>query len=167
MISTSSVAEKNASGLKPMQIDAARYKPLLQGEKDQRHQEGLCFYCSKSKHKLLECLIKPNKIEGSKCNFNGEWNIGKWRCLVTIGTMKLDATKSKDKGLFVSSNPTPCSIFHVHIKTSDCEFFSEALLDIGASICFMDKDFTLKHSLELIGKVHPIPVEVIDGQPLA
>jgi hypothetical protein len=31
----------------------------------------------------------------------------------------------------------------------------------------MDKDFVLKHSLELIGKAHPAPVEVIDGRPLA
>jgi hypothetical protein len=33
MISTSSATEKNASGPEPMQIDAAQYKPLSQGEK--------------------------------------------------------------------------------------------------------------------------------------
>jgi hypothetical protein len=81
--------------------------------------------------------------------------------------MRLDATKSKEKGLFVSSDLTPCFIFHVHIKTLDCEFSSEALLDIGAFAYFMDKDFTMKHSLELIGKAHPAHVEVIDGRPLA
>jgi hypothetical protein len=59
MISTSSVAEKNTSGPEPMQIDAARYKPLSQGKKDRHRQEGLCFYCGSSKHKLLECPIKP------------------------------------------------------------------------------------------------------------
>jgi hypothetical protein len=102
-----------------------------------------------------------------KCNFNGEWNIGKWRCPVTIGTKRLDATKSKEKGLFVSSDPTPCFIFSVHIKTLDCKFFNEALLDTGASAYFMDKDFALKHSLELIGKAHLAPVEIIDGRSLA
>jgi hypothetical protein len=81
--------------------------------------------------------------------------------------MRLDATKSKEKGLFVSLDPTPCFIFHVHIKTLDCEFSSQALLDTGASTCFMDKDFALKHSLELIGKAHPTLVEVFDGWPLA
>jgi hypothetical protein len=81
--------------------------------------------------------------------------------------MRLDATKSKEKGLFVSSNPTPCFTFHVYIKRLDCEFSSDALLDIGTSACFMDKDFALKHSLELIEKVHPAPVEVIDGRPFA
>jgi hypothetical protein len=77
--------------------------------------------------------------------------------------MRLDATKSKEKGLFASSNPMPCFTFPIHIKTLNCEFSSDALLDTRASACFMDKDFALKHSLELIGKAHPAPMEVIDG----
>jgi hypothetical protein len=81
--------------------------------------------------------------------------------------MRLDATKSKEKDLFVSSDPMPCITFHVHIKTLDCEFSSDALLDTGASACFMDKDFALKHSFELIELAHSTPVEVIDGWPLA
>jgi hypothetical protein len=80
--------------------------------------------------------------------------------------MRLDATKSKEKGFFVSLDPKPYFIFSILIKTLDCEFFSEALFDTKASKCFMGKDFALKHSLELIGKVHPAPVEVIDGRPL-
>jgi hypothetical protein len=81
--------------------------------------------------------------------------------------MRLDITKSKEKGFFVSSDPMPCFTFLVHIKTLDCEFSSEALLDTGASVCFTDKDFALKHSLELIGKAHPPLMEVINGRPLA
>jgi hypothetical protein len=41
-----------------------------------------------------------------------------------------------------------------------------ALLDSGASACFMDKDFVERHKLPLVAKKHPIPVEVIDGRPL-
>jgi hypothetical protein len=67
--------------------------------------------------------------------------------------MRLDAIKSKEKGFLVSSNLTPYFTFHVHIKTLDCKFFSEALLDTGASACFMDKDFAMKHSLELIKRL--------------
>jgi hypothetical protein len=76
--------------------------------------------------------------------------------------MRLDATKFKEKGLVVSSDPTPCYTFLVHIKILDCEFSSEVLLDTGASACFMGKDFAMKHGLELIGKVHATPMEVID-----
>jgi hypothetical protein len=81
--------------------------------------------------------------------------------------MRLDTTKSKEKCLFVSSNPMPCFIFPIHIKILDCEISNDALLDTRASVCFMDKDFVLKHSLELIEKAHPTPVEIIDGRPLA
>jgi hypothetical protein len=81
--------------------------------------------------------------------------------------MRLDTTKSKEKSLFVSSDPTPYFTFSVHIKILNCEFPNDPLLDIGASACFMDKDFALKHSLELIEKAHPTPVEVINGWPLA
>jgi hypothetical protein len=63
MISTSSTSEKNASGPEPMQIDAARYKPLSQWEKDRHRREGLCYYCGSSKHKLLECPIKPKELK--------------------------------------------------------------------------------------------------------
>jgi hypothetical protein len=102
-----------------------------------------------------------------KCNFNGEWNIGNRGCPVTVGTMRLDATKSKEKGLFVSSDPTPCFTFPICIKTLDYEYSSENLLNTRASACFMDKDFAMKHSLELIGKAHPVPMEVIDGRSLS
>jgi hypothetical protein len=63
MISISSASKKNASGPKSMQIDAIRYKPLIQGEKDQRRREGLCYYCGKSKYRLPEC---PIKLKGLK-----------------------------------------------------------------------------------------------------
>ena len=63
MISTSSTSEKNASGLESMQIDAARYKPLSQRGNDRRRQEGLCFYCGSSKHRLPECLFKPKGLK--------------------------------------------------------------------------------------------------------
>jgi hypothetical protein len=61
--------------------------------------------------------------------------------------MRLDTTKSKEKDLFVYSDPMPCFTFPVHNKTLDCEFSSEALLDTRVFTCSMDKDFAMKHSL--------------------
>ena len=46
-----------------MQIDATRYKPLLQGKNDKRCREGLCFYCGNSKHKLPKCPTKPKGLK--------------------------------------------------------------------------------------------------------
>jgi hypothetical protein len=77
--------------------------------------------------------------------------------------MRLDATKSKEKGLFISSDHTPCFTFPIHIKMFDCEFFSEVFLDTRVFACFMNDDFAMKHSLKLIEKTHLALVEVIDG----
>jgi hypothetical protein len=41
-----------------------------------------------------------------------------------------------------------------------------ALLDSGASACFMDKDFIDCHKLPLITKKYFTPIEVINGRPL-
>jgi hypothetical protein len=44
---------------------------------------------------------------------------------------------------------------------------SEAILDTGTSACFMDKDFAIKHGLELIREAHPALVEVILGDQVS
>ena len=41
-----------------------------------------------------------------------------------------------------------------------------ALLDSGATTCFMDVLFGHTHSINMVIKTKTIPVEVIDGQPL-
>jgi hypothetical protein len=41
-----------------------------------------------------------------------------------------------------------------------------ALLDSGASTCFLDEEFTKRHKIRLVQKSKPIYVEVIDGRPL-
>ena len=41
-----------------------------------------------------------------------------------------------------------------------------ALLDSGASACFLDEDFTKRHKILLVQKSKPVHEEVIDGRPL-
>jgi hypothetical protein len=48
------------------------------------------------------------------------------------------------------------------LDSSNIKF--HALLDSGASTCFMDKDFIDCHKLPLVTKKHPIPIEIIDGR---
>ena len=43
---------------------------------------------------------------------------------------------------------------------------TNALLDSGATICFMDERFAHTHSFPKITKTKPIPIGVIDGEPL-
>ena len=61
--------------------------------------------------------------------------------------MRSNTTKSKEKDLFIYSDPMPCFTSHVYNKTLDYEFSSEALLETRVFICSMDKDFVMKHSL--------------------
>ena len=41
-----------------------------------------------------------------------------------------------------------------------------ALLDSGASTCFLDEEFAKRHKIHLVQKSEPVHVEVIDGRPL-
>lgn len=43
----------------------------------------------------------------------------------------------------------------------------DALLDSGASACFIDEDFAKLHNFPLVKKLTPVHVEVIDGRPLS
>ena len=47
------------------------------------------------------------------------------------------------------------------------ELQADALLDLGASACFIDEKFTKLHNIPLLKKPKPVHVEVIDGRPLS
>ena len=82
--------------------------------------------------------------------------------------MRLDTIRPQpSKGLFLPSDPSPCFTLPVRIKFSKHQLSVKALLDTGASACFMDKEFASRHNLILLKKVHPTHVEAIDGRPLA
>jgi hypothetical protein len=68
---------------------------------------------------------------------------------------------------FLPFNPAPCFLIPIWIKSQHGDLMVEALLDIGASTCFIYKNFAKHQNLILRKKVVPTLVEVIDGRPLA
>lgn len=69
-------------------------------------------------------------------------------------------------GPILSSEPSRC--FHIPLKI-DCHPHHvkvKALLDSGASTCFIDRDLVKRHNLPIVPKKYPVAVEVIDGRPL-
>ena len=44
---------------------------------------------------------------------------------------------------------------------------TQALVDSGASACFMDAEYARQHQVEAIPRHHPIKLEVIDGRDIA
>jgi hypothetical protein len=70
------------------------------------------------------------------------------------------------KGPILTSEAFPCFIVPLIVKMDSSSIKVRALLDSGASTCFIGKDFADHHKLPLVTKKHPIPVEVIDGRTL-
>lgn len=93
------------------------------------------------------------------------WRLGKRQCPATVGTVRL-ANKAQSTGPILSSEASPCFIIPLTLKFESRSIQVSALLDSGASACFIDKDFAERHKLPLVTKKIPVPVEVIDGRPL-
>jgi hypothetical protein len=70
------------------------------------------------------------------------------------------------KNLIFTSEASPCFIVLVIVKINSSGIKVHALLDFGASACFMDKDFVDRHKVPLVIRKYPILVEVIDSKPL-
>ena len=58
--------------------------------------------------------------------------------------MRLDNRNPiKRKGLFLPSDPAPCFTISIKVKVESLNIHAKALLDTGASACFMDEDLRI------------------------
>ena len=76
------------------------------------------------------------------------------------------ANNAQSTGPILSSEPSTYFTILLRVKFDDHSIRVSALLDFGASACFIDKDFAESHKLPLVTKKCPVPVEVINGRPL-
>jgi len=76
------------------------------------------------------------------------------------------ANHTQSTGPVLSSEPSSCFTIPLRIRFNNCSIRISALLDSGASACFIEKDFAECHKLPLVTKKCPVSVEVIDGRPL-
>ena len=113
---------------------------------------------------------KPKTLQVSiHLHESGRWTRSftseKRRCPATLGTLRL-ANNAQSTGPILSSESSICFTIPLGVKFDDHSIKVSALLDSGASACFIDKDFADRHKLPLVTKKWPISVEVIDGRPL-
>ena len=156
--------ENHSTGPESMQIDAVRVKSLTPEERKRRMDEGLCLYCGDQGHRAGSCPKKQNrrivKTRGREYDYAGNR-----RCPATIGTVRLDNSIPQQKsGSTLSAQPANC--FTIPLSFGPQKIKILALLDSGASACFLDKEFAERHKIPLVLKSKPVHIEVIDGRPL-
>ena len=79
--------------------------------------------------------------------------------------MRLDNSIPQQKsGSTLSAQPASC--FTIPLSFGPRKLETLALLDSGASACFLDEEFAKRQNIPLVRKAKPIHVEVIDGRPL-
>ena len=76
------------------------------------------------------------------------------------------ANNGQSTGPILSSKSFTCFTISLRVKFDDHSIKVSALLDSGASACFINKDFAERHKLPLVTKKCQVSVEVIDGRPL-
>ena len=79
--------------------------------------------------------------------------------------MRLDNSIPQQKSGSTLSAP-PASCFTIPLSFGPQKIKTLALLDSGASTCFLDKEFAKRHKIPLVPKSKPVHVEVLDGRPL-
>lgn len=80
--------------------------------------------------------------------------------------MRLDNSFSqKHLSVSLSSQPTP--YFTISLSFGHQKLKSIALLDLGASVFFLEEEFFKSYKFLLVHKSQPVHVEVIDGRPLS
>jgi hypothetical protein len=60
---TTIVAQPTSFGLASMQIDAAKFKPLIKAEKLHRRVNNMCLYCGNLGHIACQCPQKLAKLQ--------------------------------------------------------------------------------------------------------
>ena len=113
---------------------------------------------------------KPKTLQVSiHLHESGRWTRSftsrKRRYSTILGTVRL-ANNARSTGPILSSEPSTCFTIPLRVKFDDHSIKVSALLDSGASACFIDKDFAERHKLSLVTKKYLVSVEVIDDRPL-
>ncbi|KAH7443388.1 hypothetical protein KP509_02G032100 [Ceratopteris richardii] len=143
----------------PMPIDVTRFQPLTPQEKQRRGGNKLCLYCGNPGHIAVNC---PNKRTNSKVEAT---LVEQGNEEVVKETIELD--HDIRKGLIITSTPVETCLAPVKLIMSKKTLSLIALVDSGASSCFIDEGLVKKHGIPVLRKNRPVVAEVVDGRPLA
>ena len=98
----------------------------------------------------------------------GFWTIGKRASLVAIGAMLPDNSRQPTSlCAYNSGMPTGGFTLQASFCFGSISIKSHALLDFGASTCFIDIMFVRAHKIPTVRTTQPISIEVINGPVLS
>ncbi|CAG8679283.1 10016_t:CDS:2 [Cetraspora pellucida] len=142
----------------PMQIDTVRIKPLLAAEKRRCRANNLCFYCGDPGHIVKNCSKKSSVSPRIDTIVFSEELSGK------------EQPQSHPNPVYLLPNNRPVSAFtpelYIHLPNGT-QTSVEALIDSGASACFLDLALARELNLPIYEKKTPLSVEVVDSQELS
>uniref|UniRef100_A0A8C5PQD8 CCHC-type domain-containing protein n=1 Tax=Leptobrachium leishanense TaxID=445787 RepID=A0A8C5PQD8_9ANUR len=123
----------------PMQVGAAR-GPLTEAEKSRRRSLGLCMYCGHAGHQVRECREKPNTRMGKPLALHAFVSV-KSIC-TAMSTHLIGPLSLQWDGRITTLN---------------------AMIDSGASGCFLDAEVTHSLGIPTTSKKQPYPIQLLDG----
>uniref|UniRef100_A0A8C5R5D1 ribonuclease H n=1 Tax=Leptobrachium leishanense TaxID=445787 RepID=A0A8C5R5D1_9ANUR len=124
-----------------MQLNVVRRR-LTPQENQHRRDNGLCLYCGKNTHLVRDCPDTPTK--------GG---------MATCGPSTILSTS-------MSSVQSPHLLVQLVLQWEEKSITVEAMIDSGASNCFIDTALVSKFSIPVLNKDVPVHIQVVDGSSL-
>uniref|UniRef100_A0A8C5M5M4 Gypsy retrotransposon integrase-like protein 1 n=1 Tax=Leptobrachium leishanense TaxID=445787 RepID=A0A8C5M5M4_9ANUR len=125
----------------PMQLNVVRRR-LTPQENQHRRDNGLCLYCGKNTHLVRDCPDTPTKGGMATC------------CPSTILSTSMSSVQS------------PHLLVQLVLQWEEKSITVEAMIDSGASNCFIDTALVSKFSIPVLNKDVPVHIQVVDGSSL-
>ncbi|KAH7432572.1 hypothetical protein KP509_07G028500 [Ceratopteris richardii] len=128
-------------------MDVTRFQPLTPQEQQRRREDKLCMYCGNP------AILQNPCREGKR------------------GSPVLKETVQSEhdirKGLIIPATPVETCLALLKLIMPKKTLSLIALVDSGASSCFIDEGLVTMHGTQVLRKNKPVVVEVVDGRPLA
>ena len=126
-----------------------RTKTINEEERRRRQEKNLCFYAGCEGHKAIDCPKLREHLQKTSSNTQSKAS--------DYSTFVSSIMTSEFSGPFMI--PTILTLHDTDIKVS-------ALLDNGATSCYMSEHFARKFAIPLVRRRDAINVRVVDGRSL-